>query len=69
MLEQAFRLSIDVVFPPPTNYPNSQKYMTPDNAMGRLMYELIFDEARDGRELAELYRNSSLIDYGEVMED
>ena len=37
--------------------------------MGRLMYELIFDEARDGRELAELYRNSSLIDYGEVMED
>lgn len=49
MLEQAFRLSIDVIFPPPTHYPNSQKYLTPDNPLGRLMYEVIFDEAREGR--------------------
>ena len=51
MLEHALRLSLDVIFPPPTHYPNSQKYLAPDNPLGRLMYELIFDEARDGNEL------------------
>jgi len=40
-----------VIFPPPTHYPNSQKYFTPDNPLGRLMYELIFDEAREGQGL------------------
>lgn len=49
MLEQALRLSIDVIFPPPAHYPNSQKYLAPDNALGRLMYELIFDQAREGK--------------------
>jgi tubulin polyglutamylase TTLL1 len=43
MLEHALRLSLDVIFPPPAHYPNSQKYMAPDNPLGRLMYELIFD--------------------------
>ena len=70
MLEHAFRLSIDVIFPPPTHYPNSQKYLAPDASLGRLMYELIFDEARDGRQISDLYRGSEEIDYGgEVKED
>ena len=43
MLEHALRLSVDVIFPPPTHYPNSQKYLAPDSTLGRLMYELIFD--------------------------
>lgn len=38
MVEQALRLSIDLIYPPPTHYPNSQKYLAPDNAIGRLMY-------------------------------
>jgi hypothetical protein len=38
--------------------PNSQKYLAPDNPLGRLNYELIFDEARDGQELIDLFKNS-----------
>lgn len=34
------------------------------------MYQLIFDEARDGKELVDLYKGTQLIDYGgEVKED
>lgn len=70
MLEHAFRLSIDVIFPPPSHYPNSQKYLAPDNPLSRLNYELIFDEARDSKELIELFKNSKEIDYGgEIKED
>jgi hypothetical protein len=38
MLEHAFRLSIDVIYPPPCHYPNSQKYLAPDNPLSRLNY-------------------------------
>lgn len=43
MLEQTFRLTLDIIFPPPANYPNSQKYLAPDNPLERLQFELIFD--------------------------
>ena len=43
MLEQSFRLTIDVIFPPPAHYPNSKKYLAPDHALEKLQYELIFD--------------------------
>jgi tubulin polyglutamylase TTLL1 len=33
MLEHALRLTLDVIFPPPTHYPNSQKYLAPDNPL------------------------------------
>lgn len=49
MIEQCLRLSLDVVFPPFTHYPNSQKYLAPDSCLDRLQYELIFDSARDGK--------------------
>jgi hypothetical protein len=49
MVEQTLRLTLDVVFPPPTQYPNSQKYLAPDNPLERLQFELIFDEDRDGK--------------------
>ena len=49
MLEQSFRLTLDVIFPPPCNYSNSIKYLCPDNPLERLQYELIFDEDRDGK--------------------
>lgn len=51
MLEQAFRLSVDMIFPPPSHYPNSLKYSVPDHPLDKLMYELIFDSARDGKQL------------------
>lgn len=38
MLEQTFRLTLDVIFPPPTHYPNSQKYLAPDNPLERLQF-------------------------------
>jgi hypothetical protein len=66
MLEQTLRLALDPIFPPPAHYPNSQKYLCPDNPIERLQYELIFDEARDGQELEKLFQNSSNVDMGEV---
>jgi len=55
MLEHSLRLSLDVIFPPPTHYPNSQKYLAPDNVLDKLMYELIFDEIRDSGELLNIF--------------
>jgi len=49
MLEHTFKLTLDVLFPPPAHYPNSQKYLAPDNPLERLQFELIFDENRDGK--------------------
>lgn len=48
MLEQALRLSLDVVFPPPCQYPNTAKHLAPDSSLQSLEFELIFDEKRDG---------------------
>lgn len=33
MIEQSFRLTLDVIFPPPAHYINSQKYLAPDNPL------------------------------------
>lgn len=42
----------------------------PDNALERLQYELIFDEARDGRDVELLYRDEKGIEgLGVVEED
>lgn len=68
MVEQSFRLTLDVIFPPPTNYPNSQKYLAPDNPLERLMFELIFDENRDGKEVEELFAHAKKVDMGSVDE-
>ena len=44
MVEHAFRLSLDVLFPPVAHYPNTQKHLALDNALDNLKFELIFDE-------------------------
>ena len=49
MVEQTLKLTLDVIFPPPAHYPNSQKYLAPDNPLERSQFELIFDEDRDGK--------------------
>ena len=36
MLEHSLRLTLDVLFPPPAHYPNSQKHLVADNPLERL---------------------------------
>ena len=43
MLDNAFKLSIDLMFPPPQNWSNSKKHFMP-NKVGNNLFELIFDE-------------------------
>ena len=43
MLDNAFKLSIDLMFPPPQNWSNSKKHFLP-NKVGNNLFELIFDE-------------------------
>ena len=50
-MEHTFRLTIDPIFPPTAHYFNSIKYLTPNNPMEKLQFELIFDEGRDGKEI------------------
>ena len=59
MLDQALRLSLDVVFPPPCHYPNTCKHLAPEASLQNLNYGLIFDEKRDGLELRTLYKKSA----------
>ena len=69
MLEHGLRLTLDVIFPPTNQYPNSVKYLTPDSPLERMQYELIFDEARDGQELVELYKNAKDIEIKDIESD
>lgn len=47
MVENAFRIGIDPMFPPP-NWPNSKKHLLPDNMLETNKFELIFDEEESG---------------------
>lgn len=48
MLENAFRIAIDPLFPPPSQFSYNHKYNIAENAMFYNKFELIFDEDRDG---------------------
>ena len=56
MLDQAFRVGLDPIFPPPLHFTNNTRYLAPDCNMQKFQYELIFDEIRDGLELDELFK-------------
>ena len=43
MVEQSFKLSLDVVYPPPNHYPNTCKHFAPLVNLETFKYELIFD--------------------------
>ena len=62
-------MALDPIFPPTAHYINSTKYLTPDNPMDRLQFELIFDEGRDGKEIQELFKNAEELDCGQIDED
>ena len=56
MVDQAFRLTLDVIYPPPCNYPNTVKHLVPDASLESLKFELIFDERVDGEAMRTLYK-------------
>ena len=62
MIENAFRIALDPIFPPPLNYSSTYKYNIPENALHYNKFELIFDEERDGGKLIELYRESKVLE-------
>ena len=51
MLEHSFRLTLDPMFPPPCH-----------NPLERLQYQLLFDEARDGKDVEILYKDETNIE-------
>ena len=59
MLENAFRIGLDPIFPPPQNFPNSKKHYVSENAMMHNNFELVYDELVDGPALNQLYQSSS----------
>jgi hypothetical protein len=60
MLENAFRIAIDPLYPPPIVWPQHKKHLVPDNLLEGNRFEIIFDEMIDGTKLKTLYKN---IDY------
>jgi hypothetical protein len=55
MLENAFKLTVDPMYPPPENY--SQKKAFVGDACPENKFELIFDEAIDGPVLDDMMKN------------
>lgn len=38
MLDQALRLTVDVLYPPPTHYPNTARHFVPDASLESLKF-------------------------------
>jgi len=45
MVDNAFKLSIDLMFPPPLNWQNSKKHYLPNN-VSKNLFEIVFDEEK-----------------------
>lgn len=69
MVEQSLRLSLDVIYPPPADYPNTLKHLAPDRCLENLKFELIFDEESEAKVLAELYKGCKDLECGEISEE
>lgn len=57
MLENALRIGLDPIFPPPDFVPHNYKYNISENAAISNKFELIFDEERDGPVIKKMYEN------------
>lgn len=55
MVEQSLKLSLDLVYPPPSHYPNSTKHYAPYISLDTFKYELIFDSLTEGEALLNLF--------------
>jgi hypothetical protein len=49
MVDNAFKLSLDLVFPPPLSWQNSKKHYLPNRPSTNL-FEVVFDECSAPRE-------------------
>lgn len=54
MLENALRLAVDPIFPPPVGF--SQRKNVVSELCPEMKFDLIFDEKRDGPELNDIFR-------------
>jgi tubulin polyglutamylase TTLL1 len=55
MVEQTFKLTLDLAHPPPSHYPNTCKHLAPLVQLETFKYELIFDSQHEGAALTQLY--------------
>lgn len=55
MVDQAFRLTLDPLYPPPPNWANAKRNLMPENYIENNKWELIFDEAEDGPAVRALF--------------
>ena len=63
MVDNAMKLSVDLLFPPPFNWQNSKKHYLP-NKISNNLFEMIFDESN---KVAKAMMNDEIImEMGEV---
>jgi hypothetical protein len=48
MVEQSFKLSLDLAYPPPAHYPNTSRHFAPMIKLETFKFELIFDSQAEG---------------------
>lgn len=66
MVDNAFKLSLDLMYPPPMNWQNSKKHYLANRVTTNL-FELIFDEAKKSSGL--LISDEIIMQMGEIEED
>ena len=66
MIDNAFKLSLDILFPPPLSWQNSKKHYLP-NKVANNLFELIFDESKKTK--AVEMSDEVIMEMGEIEED
>lgn len=69
MVENALRIGLDTMFPPPDNFGNNHKYNIPENSLHYNKFELIFDSHRDGPAVETLYAQTEFYSNLEGLEE
>ncbi len=61
MVENAFRIAVDPLFPPPENFAWKKSSMLVSDFCQENKFELVFDERVDGPQLSELMKEKEKI--------
>lgn len=69
MLENAFRIAVDPVFPPPGQayLLNLPRTFVPENILEVNRFELVFDEIEEGKELKSILTNTPNVDIYDIV--
>lgn len=67
MVDNAFKLSLDILFPPPSNWQNSKKHYLPSRVSNNL-FDLVFDETKRNS-ISGMMSDEIIIELGEIEED